>query len=220
VEEQFYFFWPCLILFLPAKHLLKVIIGAILIAPIFQMTGQLAGLKPITVNVMVIGCLGFLGTGALLAYFKFHHPQRFVELGRRKIYLVSGIVLFALMASVDLRVPHGLLSIACLSMITCLFFGWLVHQAAIGFPGVVGALLKTPPLLYCGRISYGIYVYHMFMPWLVRRGFSKLHIPPPESPVLLFLLYTGATILVATCSWYLFENPINNLKRHFEYRKA
>lgn len=32
-----------------------------------------------------------------------------------------------------------------------------------------------------------------------------------------FFLYTTLTLLAATISWYAFERPINNLKRHFAY---
>ena len=218
VEEQFYLFWPFLILFVPEKHLLRAIVGAVLVAPLFQIAGHYAGLQPITITVSMIGSLGFLGTGALLAYYRFKHPEHFAALARRKSYLLAGAGLFTIVLGAALLEIKGTIPGVVLGMITALFFGWLVHKTAIGFRGIPGKLMQAKPLLYCGKISYGIYVYHLFMPWLTGRIFTKLHIPYPEHHGVQFLLLTSATIVVATCSWYFFESPINNLKRYFEYR--
>ena len=82
----------------------------------------------------------------------------------------------------------------------------------------MGRLLEAKPLLFCGKISYGLYIYHLFMPVILPKIFQRLHIPYPEEIVLWFILQVAATIIVAACSWFLFERPINNLKRRFDYR--
>lgn len=72
--------------------------------------------------------------------------------------------------------------------------------------------------MYVGRISYGIYVLHLFVPWLYPRylvhlGFPEFHV----HVVFKALGYTVLTIVLATASWYGFEKPINALKKHFPY---
>jgi peptidoglycan/LPS O-acetylase OafA/YrhL len=98
-----------------------------------------------------------------------------------------------------------------------LCFCWLVSSAGAGFRGWVGRFLESKPLLYCGKITYGIYVYHLFMPILLAEIFTMLGARYPGQGWMNFTLATLATLVVATVSWYLFEQPINNLKRYFAY---
>ena len=74
--------------------------------------------------------------------------------------------------------------------------------------------LRFGPLTYLGRISYGIYLYHMFviaavMQWIPRR------MPMPGLHEFVGVL--GVTVVIAAASWHLFEGPLNNLKRYFPY---
>jgi peptidoglycan/LPS O-acetylase OafA/YrhL len=102
-----------------------------------------------------------------------------------------------------------------------LLAGWVVLRASTGFRGPIGKLLETKPLLYLGTISYGIYVYHNFIPtlmyenWRLRTIANILKLPyawPLDS-----FLKAGIAICVAALSWHFFERPINNLKRYFKY---
>lgn len=100
---------------------------------------------------------------------------------------------------------------------TSLIFAWLISAVSLGFKGLTGKMLELKPLTYLGRITYGIYLYHYFpplipVPLLGYFGY-QLHIPSLTSFVLSSLL----TIAVTSISWRWFEQPINNLKRHFQY---
>jgi peptidoglycan/LPS O-acetylase OafA/YrhL len=100
---------------------------------------------------------------------------------------------------------------------------WLVARAAEGMPGPVGKFLSLAPVRYIGTISYGIYVYHLLLPELVRRVARRLGHPDLLAPLgdktLAFLaFYSALTIFVAAISWHCFEAPINRLKARFEYR--
>jgi peptidoglycan/LPS O-acetylase OafA/YrhL len=76
-----------------------------------------------------------------------------------------------------------------------------------------------PPIMYLGKISYGIYVFHVFVPigllWVAHQlGRHYSDAPGPAN----FILVSLTTIALAALSWQLFERPINDLKRHFPYR--
>lgn len=73
-------------------------------------------------------------------------------------------------------------------------------------------LLAFGPFTYLGKISYGLYVWHFPVLMLVAVGLQDV-LPRGSS-----LLALPVTVLVATISWYAFERPINDLKRHFPYR--
>ncbi len=102
----------------------------------------------------------------------------------------------------------------------------VIHKTVNGFSGIVATILRNPITVYLGKISYGLYVYHNFMPWLVRcfRGIESAY-PIPIPPLLKdfgsntlatlslqFLLLIG----ISSLSWYYFERPLNKLKVYFE----
>jgi peptidoglycan/LPS O-acetylase OafA/YrhL len=55
-----------------------------------------------------------------------------------------------------------------------LIFACLVAAAAHGFKSFVGKVLESKPMVYLGKISYGIYLIHAFMPEIVYRIFDYL----------------------------------------------
>jgi peptidoglycan/LPS O-acetylase OafA/YrhL len=57
-------------------------------------------------------------------------------------------------------------------------------------------------MIHIGRISYGIYLLHMFIISFVKK------LPGGTSPVLCFLLSAGAVIIVASLVYRHFEYPI------------
>jgi peptidoglycan/LPS O-acetylase OafA/YrhL len=68
-------------------------------------------------------------------------------------------------------------------------------------------LLSWAPLVYLGRISYGIYVYHVFIivlvsPLLVPYGLSENHNAFGRIAVLLAL-----TLAMSSLSWHWLEQP-------------
>src|SRR4029079_12751697 len=71
-------------------------------------------------------------------------------------------------------------------------FMWLVGNAASGFSGRLGRLLEFSPLLYVGRISYGMYLFHAFMPPLVSYIAATIGLSQPRTS-LMFFLASGLT---------------------------
>lgn len=77
-----------------------------------------------------------------------------------------------------------------------------------GYRGWLGAVLSNPVLGYLGKISYGVFMYHLFV-WAVLTHFGM----PFERGPLTFLIVFGATLPIAALSYHLYERPIANLKR-------
>jgi peptidoglycan/LPS O-acetylase OafA/YrhL len=89
---------------------------------------------------------------------------------------------------------------------------------AIGCTLILWGFLHMPlyllpkTVIYLGRISYGLYVFHELMMYLTRRFFSR-YVHVPGSALLVELLLT---IGVATLSYEYFEKPFLRLKGRFE----
>lgn len=220
VEEQFYLLWPWLILFLPRKAILPAVFLVFLVGPFYRAAGVLLYWPAVSLKLFTPACMDTLGIGALLAVLERHArwtPGAFNRLtqGAAAIGLLASLYLFQLPGDQPAFVVLGDTATACV-------FAWCVWGAANGFRGPLGAVLSWGPAVYLGRISYGIYVIHLFVPWLYARHLVNLGLPDPNSfPLAIELAaYTAITILLAAASWHLYEKPLNALKKHFPYTPA
>lgn len=124
------------------------------------------------------------------------------------------------MVTVSQFVLHGAAHLVLLDTSSAILFAWLVYAAATGFRGVPGKILAAAPIVYLGRISYGIYVYHPLVPAAITKIARRLGVALPASVGVNALIFAAFTILAATISWYVLEKPMNQLKRKFPYRSA
>ncbi len=99
-----------------------------------------------------------------------------------------------------------------------LAFTGLVSKASEGFTGSVAVLLNSSPLRNLGRISYGIYLYHLPAVVLVEKSLKQLGFTLPSIGPRRFALAGAVTLALAALSWHFLEAPINRLKRFFPYR--
>ena len=218
VEEQFYLVWPWLILCVPKRFILSLLCLCIGAAPLFRLLGTLMGVNQVALWVLTPSFLDMLCLGALLAYLRM--PQMAppgVLHTIRTVFLVTGLPLtvvcqVARYVAVNRVVVDNLGDTA-----KGLVFAWLVAAAAGGFQGVVGKTLASPPLVYVGKISYGIYLLHPFMSAMTLTLLPAWGHANVRSELALAFVSTVATIIVATVSWQVFEKPINDLKRFFPY---
>jgi peptidoglycan/LPS O-acetylase OafA/YrhL len=73
--------------------------------------------------------------------------------------------------------------------------------------GVLERLLGAPPLRYTGKISYGIYLYHLPIYYLLWTYI------PGRSPYFYAPIVIAAAFAFASASWYLLEAPIVHRNR-------
>ncbi len=204
VEEQFYLVWPWLVLKTNPRHSWKLPVIAIVFTLVyktviaFTVGGHLAG------GLLPFACLDSLGLGGLLACFD--HDERLKPY--RSLLLRVGLAIGSLIVAGQFilymwgRGTRVFLSTGYLGV--SLVFMWLVGKAA---DGKLPRIIEARPLVYTGKISYGIYLWHNFMPalaiWLVGYKLGTW-----TSAAFATLL----TFLVAATSWILVESPLNSLK--------
>jgi peptidoglycan/LPS O-acetylase OafA/YrhL len=217
VEEQFYLLWPLVTLTASRRGLLFLLYGCIAGSLAFRI--GVAHLAPqiTSVRYLTPSCLDALAVGALVAHARHYRGAAGV---RRMAWSLAAVGGFGLVLAVIFlgrvigpadahRVGHTFLVI---------FYGFIVAQASMGFRGPVGRLLSFKPVLYVGRISYGLYVFHYFAPAAIgyigrQTGLETAF----RDPAFALPAYAVFSLIVAALSWHLYELPINRLKRHFAY---
>ena len=221
VEEQYYLVWPWLILLLPRRWLVPAALVMTAGGPLFR--GYLVagwtfwhstatGLQS---YIATPTALDSLGMGSLIAILA-NNAEGLEKLRRwlRMPLALTGLLLAFVLPIVS-PTAWGLIFG---DTAAALFFGWLILSASRGFRGVPGWILSSAPLVFIGRISYGIYVYHPLVNTTLESLAPRFGFALPKSVAASGTLYIALTMIVATISWYALERPINELKRYFPYR--
>jgi len=158
VEEQFYLFWPLIVLSISSKNLKKFFFVIIFSSIIFSFWAE--NKYGYFASILLMNCLFILCSGSLLAYFVKFQKDRLDE--KKTYLLVVGIVFFFLFIILRLsllnNIPFFLLQttqsiIHTVAAVSIMLF-------LINNPNIVA--FKIPA--YLGRISYGIYLYHYTTP--------------------------------------------------------
>lgn len=229
VEEQFYIFWPLLLLLIPKKYLKQLFILFIALGPLsrlalffFHGSGILRFLADSPAHFIYPLPFSHIDAFALGAYIsRFSIPrakQQFLLLaglipvvGLVSEYMATGEMGDLSAFGYPLHIPEAYKFIWAYSLLNY-FFAVVIYGVAR--EGWFTRFLEWRPLRYLGKISYGLYVYHFPIIWFAGR-ISDLGIEPPLLQPLSALIALLATILVASLSFHVLERPITNLKDRF-----
>lgn len=219
VEEQFYLAFPLLFSFLrPGSTRLRWLLA--LWAACIAFRFLFAVLLPkAAYGLIPLVCGEYLVAGAVGAAVFAHESgtaERVRAAARLWMFPVGLALVVALLAlfrpespSIDhvIHPPHmqTLLALGFLAMVLGL---WQTdNRWVLGF-------FNYAPFRFLGKISYGLYLIHLFMwplfDWLSAHYPVLGGVPP-------LVARFGLTILLATVMWQLVEAPILKLKRKFQY---
>ncbi len=208
VEEQFYLFWPLLVVVVGRKGIIPACLALIGLA----VASRAAGFHR---HLLIARC-DSLAAGALLAVLTAHCQTH----GRRRARLTMGFAAVALgsilgLAAYATFVDRSILHRdSLLAFVTPFVFGSFGMVICLqGHPLL--AILRNRALCYCGTISYGIYVYH----WVIYLILDRAMPGSSRTPGVI-ALKLGLSLLIAVLSWNFIERPILNLKDRFKYGRA
>jgi peptidoglycan/LPS O-acetylase OafA/YrhL len=238
VEEQVYLIFPFLIFFVPRKNLLTVLglmgLFSVLLRLYFFMTGK----SWIVSYVSMPACLDSFAFGGFMAWLQLNKKEAFTQLFSRKWLVVASLLVWLLTYyfSVQLGLKYdpvnkyNVIKIVFDRLSASAFSFFLIGSAAVGYGGGMAIFLENKAVVYLGRISYGIYLYHNFIfnhyhsytvpNHPVVRLFNKVYRHFPELQGIQAFQVTVVcilTVLVASLSWHFFEKPINALKDKYAY---
>ncbi|MEJ7611419.1 MAG: acyltransferase [Ferruginibacter sp.] len=217
VEEQFYLIWPFLIIFV-AKNRLPFVIGIFLTIGISA--NYIITAKGWWVNIFTPACFDAFAIGAMLS-FTSGYRQDIIKYLQKKF---NAILLFACcLLFTDILLLHALppRTIHSIFAVILVFYSLYLNNNRIA-----NIILNHKWLQSMGRISYGIYLYHLFIPelWSYVIKYCAEHnvdllynrsIPGNLKITWLFLQHFTIVILLSKLSWYLIEKPVNQLKERF-----
>ena len=229
VEEQFYIFWPLLILLVPEKWLKKLFISIIVLAPLFRLlfffvhssgVFRFFVAEPwLAVYPLPFSHMDAFAFGAYISRFPIPKAkQQFFWLaglipilGFASTYTATGDIGMVSALGYPLLLPDAYKFIWAYSLLNYFFMVLLYGVIAEGW---FICFLEWRPLRYLGKISYGMYVYHFPIVWFSGR-ISDLGVEPPLLQPLVALIAFLGTLLVASLSFRFLEKPIINLKDRF-----
>lgn len=210
VEEQFYLCWPWLVLFVPRTWLVPAILAILAAGPFYRwwyVLSDYSNMSAVSTYIATPTCLDHLGFGALLALAVRRLRAGTIQRVAPVAFAVSVLVATSLTSWV-----RGPLEIVFFDTATACAFCCLIFWASRRVGGPFGRFMEFRPILYVGRISYGLYLYHPFMGLLALWVLLQFGL---ESGFAVAALSLALTIGVASVSWHFLEKPINDLKRYF-----
>ena len=229
VEEQFYIFWPLLILLVPERSLKKLFVGFIVLGPVFRIVFYF---------IHHSGIFRFLGDPAALAIYPlpFSHIDSFafgaylsrysLPRAKQQFFALLGILpvigyvsqyiatreIGAVSAfGYPLLLPEAYQFIWAYTLLNYFF---AITICAVAKDGMFLRFLEGRAVRYLGKISYGLYVYHFPIVWFSGR-IADLGVKEPLLKPLSALIAFAATLLLASLSYSLMEKPLLNLKERF-----
>lgn len=217
IEEQFYLLWPFVVLLTPARFLTAVVIGTILFSIGFRIAALSLAMDELALWMLTPASLDALAAGALLALVErrsgfpgWLFPAGLAVAG---VCVVVSAVIWVYAFRYDRWRDYVLLETLHVVPMAA-----LVAKASNGFQGTLGRVFSAAPVLYLGRISFGVYLYHLFVVaaiWNV----SAVGLPFLDRGPGLFVVASPLTILIAALSWHWLEQPCTRLKQYFPYRE-
>jgi peptidoglycan/LPS O-acetylase OafA/YrhL len=210
IEEHFYLLWPAIIYFVPNKKIPWAIAGALLVA---VLTRVLLTTTNHEVFYFTFSRMDELSLGALLAWLQFGVPNRRRAVACFTVLACGMAATFALwfVSSGD-SMSYIQITKYCIVAVT---FGSLIgFVLSLQDRNMLKRLLKSGPLRYTGKISYGLYVFHPVCFELYRFYFRSGNI------VADFILSFAFTFLVASLSYKYFELYFLKLKGRFSYKSV
>jgi len=207
VEEQFYLVWPPLLRRF-SGHLPVALIAVWMVSMGARTALVLMGAVHPQIWCNTLAHLDPIACGGLLAVaFRKHNIT--LGVATRVTLLCCGVSAFALAGRFgDFAGPRALVTYPVVALASC---GFIV--ASLRPRTDLTRRLLVRPALYLGKISYGLYVFHLMFITLLAVGAA-------HTPAKRFLLICGAflcSVAAAALSYHVLERPFLALKKRVTY---
>lgn len=221
VEEQFYLFWPWIVIFVPKRVLPSVFVTVLLLSAVFKQVAYCFVDNDFVV-FQTPACLDAFCCGAVLAYV-IVNKQSVYEQYKRWLFVFAPISALLYVCMTIGIIPMFLPKTTLMSVISLFLISVSLNPKGFVFK----TILENRILLFIGKISYGLYVFHNFIPWIRSNAFDYCYSHLNNQYVGLFFakynvvadffLNLTMLFLVAVVSWFAIELPLIKQKDKFKY---
>jgi peptidoglycan/LPS O-acetylase OafA/YrhL len=219
VEEQFYLVWPLAIFFIPSNYLKRFLLLVIVVGPLMRVLlatifdANMLPLIPQKENVIYVLPFSHIDAFAIGGYFSLYRKSKTSYLVWVSIFFVLMIGIITSWLSTG-QIHWGQLGykpymegsykyVWGYSIVNLMFAYVLVH---IESKTLMPALFENPLLVYLGTISYGLYVFHLPVLWLVYSTVNSY------SEIFLASTSLLITVMISMVSYEFMEKRFINLK--------
>lgn len=213
VEEHFYLAWPLLLIFVHRRWWPVLFLSLILCSVGFRYYyfNRSPGYFFYTF-CHTIACLGMFMMGAIVAYcYKYQRAffDRLFKPGLAR-YLMP-VLFLALIAFWMLYPDPEAFNAIYRRFFLGFFYAYLIGVLVFGVRGIFGKLYDHSLLIRLGKLSYGIYLVHNFVPILLQDLLSEYEL----RLWILFIIYFILTVGVSYLLYLFVEQPIRRWNRYF-----
>lgn len=213
VEEQFYLLWPVAALLLSPLAVRRTALGCIIGAELCRLIFILGGAGGQVNYVLLPSRMDSLAAGAFLAC-AFRDPALWSRVLRAR----QGLTFVALLMMLATVLFHDTLDSQSSTAQLVLYPAVVALATVVVSTGANGARwLSGRTLGFIGKISYGMYVWHILA---LRLVLTRMKIPGVATGESWWTFYTVTMIgtifcatLIAAVSWHIIEMPFLRLKR-------
>lgn len=207
VEEHFYLIWPAVVYLCRGKHQEKLIwasIGFIVLASVLRWILFSRGLE---INVFTFTRMDQLAMGCILAIAE---RNGWLQAPGRSRHFLALMALGVFSIAACSRLPELPMNVLKHLAYGILYFGLIGFGITTSSGHLMNRLLNLNWMQFLGKISYGLYVWHVLVLMLFH------HYCKAGNPVFDFLLISAAVIALSAASYYWYEKKFLSLKRYFE----
>jgi peptidoglycan/LPS O-acetylase OafA/YrhL len=223
VEEQFYLIWPFIIFFMSIRLFKRFSVLLIIVVPIIRyflgvVFLQYFGSEDLAGNAvyfMTLSHFDAFAMGGLVFLLRDNYKDWLSKM------LWPLIVVFFMLGVMNL-LSQDIWNVEILSSLGYEIRSMLNYQHVWSYTLIniicaiiilrlnrkENVILMNPVLVYLGKISYGMYVYHMLLIGIFASVIGKVII---NDYISLFIIF-AAILLISSLSYYIFEKRFLNLK--------
>lgn len=205
VEEHFYLIWPLVIFVSNSKNIIKIALLIIIFAFLLRIFFIINNLD---VFYFTFTRFDELALGSIFSILEFNGQLKKIKtklfLQLITLIIIPTLILWGFYTGQQ----NKIVQVIKFNLLSFFYFFTIGYVINMSDDNVIKKLLKMKFFSYSGKISYGLYVYHPLCFIIYNKYF--------HTEILLdFMLSFILTYLVATFSYFTFENYFLKLKTRF-----